>query len=54
MFVGADSNLLFAITSSGTEIWRLDVGDVPYGFAIGRDGTLYVTCNNDKIHVVHE
>ena len=54
VFVGADSNLMLAITSTGNELWRLDVGDVPYGFAIGRDGTLYVTCNNDKIHVLHE
>ena len=54
VFVGAESELLFAISSTGNEIWRLGVGDIPYGFAIGRDGTLYVTCNNDKIHVLHE
>jgi len=28
--------------------------DTPYGFAIGRDGTMYVTCNNNKIHALRE
>jgi outer membrane protein assembly factor BamB len=55
IFVGADSKLFFAISPTGNELWRLAVGDVPYGFAIGRDGTLYVTCsNNDKLHALHE
>jgi outer membrane protein assembly factor BamB len=54
VFVGADSKLFFAISATGNEIWRLAVGDVPYGFAVGRDGTLYVTCNSDKIYALRE
>ena len=50
VYVGGDSNLLFAITPEGNELWRFDVKDPPAGFAIGRDGTMYVTCDNSDGH----
>ena len=55
LYVGSDSNRLFAITPEGQALWELDVKDPPSGFAIGRDGTIYVTCDNtDRIHAFHE
>lgn len=54
VFMGADGEKLFAIGPDGKELWKFAVGDTPYGFAIGREGTMYVTCNNDKVHALHE
>jgi len=54
VFVGADAEQLFAIGPDGKQLWTVGVGDVPYGFAFGRDGTMYVTCNNDTIHALRE
>jgi outer membrane protein assembly factor BamB len=55
IYVGTDSNRLFAITPEGQELWQVDVKDPPSGFAIGRDGTIYVTCDNsDRIHAFRE
>jgi hypothetical protein len=54
VFFGGDGEQLFAVTPDGKQLWKVGVGDAPYGFAIGRDGTMYVTCNGDKIHALRE
>lgn len=55
IYVGSSTNRVFAISPQGMELWRVDVKDPPSGMAIGRDGTLYVTCDEtDKIRVFHE
>jgi outer membrane protein assembly factor BamB len=55
IYVGGDGNRLFAISPGGIELWQLDVKDPPLGFAIGRGGTIYVTCDNtDRIYALHE
>lgn len=54
VYVGADAAKLFAITPAGNQLWAIAVGDVPYGFAIGRDGTVFVACDGNKIHALRE
>jgi outer membrane protein assembly factor BamB len=55
IYVGGDPGRLWAISPSGRQLWTLDVGDPPTGFAIGRDRTLYVSCDeSDRIHVFRE
>ncbi|HSO37811.1 MAG TPA: PQQ-binding-like beta-propeller repeat protein, partial [Labilithrix sp.] len=55
IYVGGDSNRLWAIGPEGKQLYELDVKDPPSGFAIGRDGTLYVTCDgSDRIHAFRE
>ena len=56
LYVGGENNLVFAISQNGVGAWELDVKDPPSGLAIGRDGTLYVTCdgNPGRIHALHE
>lgn len=55
VYVGGDSSQLFALSpDDGTPLWSVDVGDTPRGFAIGRDGTIYLTCNNDKVRAFRE
>jgi len=58
LYVGADDptqSHLYAISPLGQILWDLDVQDPPTGFAIARDGTLYVTCDDaDRIHAFHE
>jgi hypothetical protein len=54
VYVGADASRVLAITPAGNQLWAMAIGNVPYGFAIGRDGTLFVTCDGDKIHALRE
>lgn len=58
LYVGADDpgeSHLYAISPLGQLIWDADVSDPPTGFAIGRDGTLYITCDTtDRVHAFRE
>ena len=58
VYVGADDpgeSHLYAISPLGQLLWDANVQDPPTGFAIGRDGTIYVTCDTtDRIHALHE
>jgi sugar lactone lactonase YvrE len=53
IYVGADNRLL-AFDANGNELWHLDINGNPSGFAIGRDGTIYVACDNDTLVALHE
>ena len=58
LYVGADDpgqSRIYAISPIGQLLWEVDVHDPPTGFAIGRDGTLYVTCyRSNRIHAFRE
>ena len=56
VYVANDAQLLFAIDpDTGKELWRYDVGDIARGFAIAKDGTMYVACgDNTKMYAIHE
>lgn len=55
IYFAGDNERGFAITPDGKELWRVDVGDPPWGLAIGRDGSIYYACQGDpRIHAFHE
>jgi outer membrane protein assembly factor BamB len=55
IYFAGDGKRGFALTPDGKELWRVDVDDTPFGLAIGRDGTIYYTCESDsRIHAFHE
>ena len=54
LYVGGDRTMYAFNPVDGTKLWELDIGENPFGFAIGRDGTLFVACNNNKLLALHE
>lgn len=48
LYVGGDGKM-FAYAPDGTELWSVDIGANPSGFAIGRDGTIFVACNGNTL-----
>jgi outer membrane protein assembly factor BamB len=55
IYVGGDGKM-FALDPNGNGRWELalDANANATGFAIGRDGTLYVATNNDTLTAFHE
>ncbi len=53
LYFGGDRRM-FAYDPSGNQLWMLDIGSNPFGFAIGRDGTIFVACNGDTLLALHE
>ena len=53
LYVGGDSHM-YAYDRSGKQLWMLDIGSNPFGFAIGRDGTMFVACNGNTLLALHD
>ena len=54
LYVGGDRMMYAFDPVDGTKLWERDIGENPFGFAIGRDGTLFVACNNNKLLALQE
>ncbi|MBN9160205.1 MAG: PQQ-like beta-propeller repeat protein [Myxococcales bacterium] len=54
LYVGGDRMMYAFDPVDGTKLWELDLGENPFGFAIGRDGTLFVACDNNKLLALQE
>ena len=48
------SNRMFAYDPKGDQLWMIDLGVNPFGFAIGRDGTMFVACNGNTLIALRE
>ena len=53
VYVGGDGRM-FAYAPDGDQLWAIDVGANPSGFAIARDGTIFVACNGNTLLAIHE
>jgi hypothetical protein len=53
IYVGGNGRM-FAYAPDGTQLWSFELGANASGFAIGRDGTIYVACNDDSLLALHE
>ncbi|MBX3262402.1 MAG: PQQ-like beta-propeller repeat protein [Labilithrix sp.] len=53
IYVGGDKKM-FAYAPDGARRWEVDIGANPFGFAIGRDGTVFVAANDNKLFALHE
>ena len=53
LYVGGDGKM-FGYTADGKELWSLDIGANASGFAIGKDGTIFVACNGDTLLAIRE
>lgn len=53
VYVGGNGRM-FAHAPNGDQLWSLELRANAFGFAIGRDGTIYVACDGDKLLALHE
>ncbi|MBX3219883.1 MAG: PQQ-like beta-propeller repeat protein [Labilithrix sp.] len=53
IYVGGD-NKMFSYAPDGAKRWEADIATNPFGFAIGRDGTIFIAANNNTLLALHD